>query len=109
MAFTIKELETLTGIKAHTIRIWEQRYHFIKPNRTNTNIRIYSAHELKELLTVALLNKYGYKISKIDSMQPEQRRAEALKLQIDPARNGQVVNDLIGNMIELNIAQFESL
>jgi MerR family transcriptional regulator, light-induced transcriptional regulator len=61
MSFTIKELESLSGIKAHTIRIWEQRYQFLKPSRTSTNIRRYNNEELKTLLTVALLNKHGYK------------------------------------------------
>ena len=55
--FTIKDLENLSGIKAHTIRIWEQRYSFLKPCRTCTNIRFYSNDELKKLLNVALLNK----------------------------------------------------
>ena len=54
-SFTIKDLENLSGIKAHTIRIWEQRYSFLKPNRTGTNIRFYSNDELKTLLNVALL------------------------------------------------------
>jgi DNA-binding transcriptional MerR regulator len=67
-AFTIKDLENLTGIKAHTIRIWEQRYRFLKPQRTQTNIRYYSNDELKTLLNIALLNKYGFKISHIDRM-----------------------------------------
>ena len=67
-SFTIKDLENLSGIKAHTIRIWEQRYSFIKPERTGTNIRYYSNEELKKNLNVALLNKYGYKISHIDKM-----------------------------------------
>jgi DNA-binding transcriptional MerR regulator len=67
-AFTIKDLENLSGIKAHTIRIWEQRYTFLKPRRTDTNIRYYNNEELKTLLNVALLNKYGFKISHIDKM-----------------------------------------
>ena len=53
-SFTIKDLENLSGIKAHTIRIWEQRYSFLKPNRTDTNIRFYSNEELKKILNVAL-------------------------------------------------------
>ena len=57
--FTIKDLENLSGIKAHTIRIWEQRYTFLKPKRTGTNIRYYSNQELKTVLNIALLNKYG--------------------------------------------------
>jgi DNA-binding transcriptional MerR regulator len=87
MSFTIKELESLSGIKAHTIRIWEQRYRFLKPSRTLTNIRTYSNDELKTLLTVALLNKHGYKISRIDGMRPDQRRQEVLQLNSTDAQS----------------------
>jgi DNA-binding transcriptional MerR regulator len=109
MSFTIKELESLSGIKAHTIRIWEQRYQFLKPSRTLTNIRTYSNDELKTLLTVALLNKHGYKISRIDQMRPDQRRQEVLQLNNEEAKAEQVVNDLIGAMIDLDFIQFEIL
>src|SRR5687768_2768638 len=102
MSFTIKELEALSGIKAHTIRIWEQRYHFLKPSRTTTNIRAYSNDELKTLLNVALLNKHGYKISRIDSMEPEQRLQEALHLSDSDAQQEQQVNELISAMIDLD-------
>ena len=67
-SFTIKDIENLSGIKAHTIRIWEQRYSFLKPQRTDTNIRYYSSNEVKTILNIALLNKYGFKISHIDKM-----------------------------------------
>src|SRR6476620_4867781 len=109
MGFTIKELETLSGIKAHTIRIWEQRYHFLKPSRTATNIRTYSNEELKTILTVALLNKHGYKISRIDTMAPEQRDKEALSLSTEDAQSEHLVNELIGCMIDLDIRRFEDL
>lgn len=109
MAFTIKELESLSGVKAHTIRIWEQRYHFLKPVRTSTNIRTYNGEELKTLLTVALLNKYGYKISRIDEMQSEQRNAVLLNLQLPGAKNEYIVNQLIGFMIDLKSLEFEEL
>lgn len=109
MGFTIKELETLTGIKAHTIRIWEQRYDFLKPSRTTTNIRTYNNEELKTLLTVALLNKYGYKISKIDDMPAEQRSAEVLNLQYAEAQIEHLVNRMIGCMIDLEVQEFEKL
>ncbi|MBK7475067.1 MAG: MerR family transcriptional regulator [Haliscomenobacter sp.] len=66
--YSIKDLENLSGIKAHTIRIWEQRYHIIEPKRTKTNIRFYQDEDLKFLLNVALLNKNGFKISKIADM-----------------------------------------
>ena len=109
MAFSIKELESLSGIKAHTIRIWEQRYHFLKPCRTTTNIRTYSNEELKTLLTVALLNKYGYKISTIDDMPPEQRKAAVLSLVPSSAQVENTINNLIGCMIDLQSTEFESV
>src|SRR5687768_15117018 len=109
MSFTIKELEALSGIKAHTIRIWEQRYHFLKPSRTQTNIRKYSNEELKTLLTVALLNKNGYKISRIDHMLPEQRRHTLLQLNDQEALLEQVVNELIAAMIDLDMLAFEKI
>lgn len=109
MSFTIKELEALSGIKAHTIRIWEQRYHFLKPSRTETNIRRYSNDELKTLLTVALLNKYGYKISKIDYMSHEERKKAVLQLTPEEAFNERLVNKMIGYMIDMRNTDFEKL
>jgi DNA-binding transcriptional MerR regulator len=66
--FSIKDLEHLSGIKAHTIRIWEQRYELIEPKRTDTNIRYYDDTDLKLILNVALLKDNGFKISKIAQM-----------------------------------------
>ncbi|RYZ23461.1 MAG: MerR family transcriptional regulator [Chitinophagaceae bacterium] len=109
MGFTIKELESLTGVKAHTIRIWEQRYGFLKPSRTPTNIRTYNNEELKTLLTVALLNKYGYKISRIDGMDSLQREREVLALQFEDARQEHLVNELLSCMVDMNARGFESL
>jgi len=63
--FSIKDLENLSGIKAHTIRIWEKRYNILEPLRTDTNIRTYDLASLQKLLNVVLLNTYGYKISRI--------------------------------------------
>lgn len=109
MSFTIRELESLSGVKAHTIRIWEQRYNFLRPSRTMTNIRTYNNEELKTLLTVALLNKYGYKISRIDQMLPEQRIATALQLPQQDAYYEHLVNEMIGYMIDLDHLAFEQL
>ncbi len=69
--FSIKDLEHLTGIKAHTIRIWEKRYNLLKPERTDTNIRYYSLDNLQKLLNISYLNNNGYKISKIASLDNE--------------------------------------
>ncbi|WP_299129348.1 MerR family transcriptional regulator [uncultured Winogradskyella sp.] len=63
--FSIKDLENLTGIKAHTIRIWEKRYNLLQPKRTDTNIRYYDLASFQKLLNVSYLNNNGYKISKI--------------------------------------------
>ena len=67
--FSIKDLENLTGIKAHTIRIWEKRYNLLKPKRSETNIRSYDLESLQKLLHVVFLNKNGYKISKISKLK----------------------------------------
>lgn len=107
MSFTIRELESLSGVKAHTIRIWEQRYHFLKPSRTQTNIRTYSNEELKTLLTVALLNKYGYKISRIDQMRAEERTQTLLGLPQTDAAREVLVNELISHMIDMDSTAFE--
>jgi DNA-binding transcriptional MerR regulator len=69
--FSIKDLENLSGIKAHTIRIWEKRYGLLEPKRTDTNIRYYSTESLQKILNVAFLNKNGYKISKISRLSNE--------------------------------------
>lgn len=63
--FSIKDLENLSGIKAHTIRIWEKRYQVLEPMRTDTNIRLYDLVSLQKLLNITFLHDYGYKISKI--------------------------------------------
>ena len=68
--FSIKDLENLTGIKAHTIRIWEKRYNLLEPNRSDTNIRNYSLASLQKLLNVVFLNTNGLKISKIADLKP---------------------------------------
>lgn len=106
-SFTIKDLENLSGIKAHTIRIWEQRYSFLKPNRTGTNIRFYSNDELKKLLNVALLNKFGFKISHIDKMNQEEINDKILSLNQQEALQERIVNTLIQNMVDLDIEAFE--
>ncbi len=69
--FSIKDLENLSGIKAHTIRIWEKRYSLLTPDRTETNIRYYSLQNLQRLLNITLLYNNGYKISKIAKVSEE--------------------------------------
>lgn len=69
--FSIKDLENLSGIKAHTIRIWEKRYNVLEPMRTETNIRFYDLSNLQKLLNITLLHNYGYKISKISKLSTD--------------------------------------
>ncbi|RZN83205.1 MAG: MerR family transcriptional regulator [Winogradskyella sp.] len=70
--FSIKDLENLTGIKAHTIRIWEKRYNLLSPKRTDTNIRYYDLASFQKLLNVSYLNNNGYKISKIATLKSDE-------------------------------------
>ena len=70
--YSIADLEKLSGIKSHTIRIWEKRYSLVVPNRTDTNIRSYNDDQLKKILNVSLLIKNGHKISKVAAFSPEQ-------------------------------------
>ncbi|MFN8289431.1 MAG: MerR family transcriptional regulator [Chitinophagaceae bacterium] len=108
-AFTIKDLENLSGIKAHTIRIWEQRYNFLKPRRTATNIRYYSNEELKALLNIALLNKYGFKISHIDQMGPDEIRNKIFSLSDPLAVQERIVNELVQEMVSMDTERFEKI
>jgi DNA-binding transcriptional MerR regulator len=107
--FSIKDLENLSGIKAHTIRIWEQRYTFLKPRRTETNIRFYCNRELKTVLNVSLLSKYGYKISHINRMSEDELASKIVTLSDREAQQARLVNDLIADMIDFDIAHFEQL
>lgn len=106
--FTIKDLENLSGIKAHTIRVWEQRYNFLSPQRSDTNIRYYSNEELQKILNVALLNKYGFKISYIDKMSETEINEKILSLAQAQAQQERVVNELISSMTDLRMDDFES-
>jgi MerR family transcriptional regulator, light-induced transcriptional regulator len=70
--FSIKDLENFSGIKAHTIRIWEKRYRILEPDRTDSNIRTYTESELKKILNVSYLNRNGLKISKIARLDEDE-------------------------------------
>jgi DNA-binding transcriptional MerR regulator len=107
--FSIKDLERLSGIKAHTIRIWEQRYHIFNPERTDTNIRYYSNEELKLLLNISLLNNNGYKISKIAQLSSLEITSEAGKILTSKLDESILINNLVISMIELNEEAFEEI
>ncbi len=105
--YKIKDLETLTGIKAHTIRIWEKRYGLISPDRTDTHIRTYDDADLTMLLNIALLNKNGVKISKIASMSPDQISTRVGEFMEDPAEDI-CAEKLILALIDLDEHLFKS-
>ena len=105
--YTISDLETLSGIKAHTIRIWEKRYNIIKPSRTDTNIRYYSNEDLKHLLNISFLNKNNFKISKIAELSPKQIAEKVNSINIVQSNDSDHIDHLIVAMIDLNEAQFE--
>ncbi len=107
--FSIKEIEALTGVKAHTIRIWEQRYEMVTPKRTDTNIRYYDEQDLRKLLNVALLNKNGYKISEIASFSEKDISERVMKLAIEKNDHENQLQALTLSMLELNEQAFEKL
>jgi MerR family transcriptional regulator, light-induced transcriptional regulator len=107
--YSIKDLEQLSGIKAHTLRIWEQRYNLLQPKRTDTNIRFYDDDDLKLILNVALLNDNGVKISKIASMSPNELREEVMKLTERSLTHDDQIHALTICMIEMDEDRFDKI
>uniref|UniRef100_UPI0040486B7C MerR family transcriptional regulator n=1 Tax=Algoriphagus sp. TaxID=1872435 RepID=UPI0040486B7C len=107
--YSIKDLEQLSGIKAHTLRIWEQRYNLLQPKRTDTNIRFYDDDDLKLILNVALLNDNGVKISKIASMSPNELREEVMKLTERSLTHDDQIHALTICMIEMDEERFDKI
>ncbi|MEZ4884086.1 MAG: MerR family transcriptional regulator [Chitinophagales bacterium] len=107
--YSIKEIEHLSGVKAHTIRIWEQRYHVVDPKRTDTNIRYYTDEDLKLILNIALLNKQGIRIGTIARMNTPEMLRKINSLSSVVAKYELQINELIGSMIEIDEAKFEKI
>lgn len=107
--YSIKDLEQLSGIKAHTLRIWEQRYNLLSPKRTDTNIRFYDDADLKLILNVALLNDNGFKISKIASMENHEIREEVMKLTERSLTHDDQIHALTICMIEMDEERFDKI
>jgi DNA-binding transcriptional MerR regulator len=107
--FSIKDLEKLSGVKAHTLRIWEQRYGILKPSRTDTNIRWYCNEELKNILNVSLLNNHGYKISKIAELSNTEIATEVSKIVDSEINDCEQVTSLIISMVEMDEQRFEKI
>ncbi|MBK9255287.1 MAG: MerR family transcriptional regulator [Saprospiraceae bacterium] len=106
VAYSIKDLENLSGLKAHTLRIWEKRYGIISPRRTDTNIRYYEDTDLQKILNISLLNRKGYKISKIAGMSGDELKQKVAELtEVGVAFEDQV-DSLMMAMFELNESKF---
>lgn len=106
VTYSISDVEKLSGVKAHTIRIWEKRYGIIPNRRTNTNIRYYSDEDLQTILNIALLNKKGLKISHISRMSSEEVKQKVASLcEVDEVFEDQI-DSLMLAMMELNEFKF---
>jgi len=106
--FSIKDLENLSGIKAHTIRIWEKRYNLFKPNRTDTNIRYYSTASLQKILNISFLNNNGYKISKIASLKEDEISKLVKEISENKDTNNHYINLFKLAMINFDQSQFNN-
>ena len=107
-SFTIKDLENISGVKAHTIRIWEKRYGLLSPERTDTNIRYYSSDNLQKLLNVVLLNINNHKISKIAEMSNEAIIVKAKELAFKVAVDDEAINSFKLSMFQFDKVLFNS-
>lgn len=108
--YSMTQVETLTGINAHTLRIWERRYDFMKAHRTDTNIRYYSGEQLKTLLNVAILTRNGYRISKINNMSFDEIHKLVAEIQLNnPENNNDDIHLLTASMLEYNEEAFEKI
>ena len=107
--YSIKDLEKLSGIKAHTLRVWEQRYDIIHPQRTKTNIRYYLDDDLKFILNIALLNKNGIKISKIAQMSREEIAEKVAAISEINFEYGTQLDALTISMIEMDEYKFDRI
>ncbi len=107
--YNIKDLELYSGVKAHTIRMWEKRYNLLHPMRTETNIRVYDEESLKKLINVATLRKSGYKISELAKYSDEKILEQVLLLSNGSEKYQQTINNMICAMIELDDAKFKKI
>lgn len=109
--FSIKDIEAVSGIKSHTLRIWEQRYGIISPKRTDTNIRYYDDDDLKFIINISILNKQGMKISEIAKLSREQVNEAILKLTNQPqtSNSNSHVKSLVSAMLSYDEYEFHKI
>jgi DNA-binding transcriptional MerR regulator len=107
--FSIRDIENLTGIKAHTLRIWEQRYNLFCPKRRESNHRFYDCEDLKHLLRIAYLYNQGHKISQIACCSPEEMARLALEIKPDTDNYEIFINQLTEASIDLDQPRFDKI
>lgn len=107
--FSISELEKFSGIKAHTLRTWEQRYGIPKPQRNIGNSRVYSIDEVRDILYIALLNRYGGKISVLTKLSSERLEQKTKLLSYDDSRQQLTVINMLISMYKMKVEAFENL
>ena len=106
--YTMAQIVALTGVKAHTLRKWETRYNFLEPERTDTNIRYYSDKQLKKLMNIGILTRYGYRISKIDKMSDEEIHKHIATTLIESSEEDDI-SALIISALEMDEVTFDSI
>jgi DNA-binding transcriptional MerR regulator len=109
-SYTMSQVATLTGVKSHTLRVWERRYSFLKPSRTATNIRFYSDAEVRKLLNISILLNNNYRISKINNLREDEFNELILNLKFNYTDKFEDdINRLILCMIDMNEHAFEQV
>lgn len=105
----IKDIENISGIKAHTIRIWEQRYKIFEPHRTDTGIRYYDEEQLRLILNISILNNNGFKISKIAEMSLEDIHKKCQELSENRSKYDGQVQSLVSTMMLFDEKEFNKI
>ena len=107
--YSIRDLEQLSGIKAHTLRIWEQRYNIVSPKRTESNIRYYDEIALKLVLNISLLKDNGFKISRIAEMNDDEIKQEVINITNKSCKSSEQVQALTLAMVDFDEERFEKI
>jgi DNA-binding transcriptional MerR regulator len=107
--YSIKDLERISGVKAHTIRIWEKRYGIVEPKRTESNIRFYCDTEVKKLMNIAILLQHGYKISKLANLGEQEISRKVQEVSMISGSHDSQLENLVVAMIEMDEGKFEKI
>lgn len=104
--YSISDLAELTGVKTHTLRVWEKRYGLLRPQRTDTNIRYYLDSDLKVLMLVLNLYNHGVRISRIAEMSPQEMEEENKRISVDQKDNDSLLQQ---GLIDLDVTVMNTI